>query len=133
MGSAPSPAPAASSGMTNNVAGMLCYIPFMIGLIVSIVFLVVEPYNKNRFVRFHAFQSLFLHVALFAVSIGLSIIGAILGFVTRGFSILLMGALWPLFGLACFVLIIVLMMKAYGNQEFKVPVIGDFAAKQAGA
>lgn len=130
---ASAPTPAASTGMGNNVAGMLCYVPFMIGLVMSVVFLVIEPYNKNRFVRFHAFQSLFLHVAAFVLGIGLSILGTILGFLTRGLGFLLMGALWPIFGLAMFVLVIVLMIQAYGNKEFKLPVIGDLAAKQAGA
>src|SRR4051794_7462591 len=46
----------ASVGMTNNVAGALCY---LFGFITGIVFLVLEPYNKDRFVRFHAFQSIF--------------------------------------------------------------------------
>ena len=57
--------PPSSSGLTNNVASMLCYFPFFIGLICSIVFLVVAPYNQNKTVRFNAFQSLFLHFGLF--------------------------------------------------------------------
>jgi len=49
------PAAATVGGMADNVAGMLAYVT----IIPSIIFLVMEPYNKNRFVRFHSFQNLF--------------------------------------------------------------------------
>ena len=56
------PAPAApAAGMQENMAGMLCYV---LGLITGVLFLVLEPYNRNRNIRFHAFQSIFLTVAL---------------------------------------------------------------------
>src|SRR5882672_587094 len=70
---APAAAPAAGGGMADNVAGMLCYIT----IIPAIIFLVMEPYNKNRFVRFHAFQMIFLCVAWIALWIVLGIIGMI--------------------------------------------------------
>jgi uncharacterized membrane protein len=134
MASAPTPTPAASSGLSNNVAGLLCYLPVGgIGLIISIVFLFIEPYKNTRFVRFHALQSIFLHVASFVLFIGLFIVGGILGLITKGLGLILTTFLAPFVGLGLFVLVIVLMVKAYGNQEFKVPVIGDFASKQAGA
>ena len=56
--------------MTDNVAGMLAYVT----IIPAIIFLVMEPYNKNRFVRFHSFQCLFFAVALIVLHIGLSIL-----------------------------------------------------------
>jgi uncharacterized membrane protein len=134
MASAPTPTPAASSGMSNNVAGLLCYLPVGgIGLIISIVFLFIEPYKNTRFVRFHALQSIFLHVAAIVIFIGLFIVGGILGLITHGLGFLLTGILAPLVGFGLFVLVIICMVKAYGNQEFKVPVVGDFASKQAGA
>jgi len=133
MASAPTPTPA-SSGLSNNVAGLLCYLPVGgIGLIISIVFLLIEPYKNTRFVRFHALQSIFLHVAAFVLFIGLFIVGGILGLITKGLGFLLTTFLMPVVGLGLFVLVIVCMIKAYGNQEFKVPVVGDFASKQAGA
>ena len=49
----------AGSGLTDNVAGMLAYIT----IIPAIIFLVVEPYNRNKFVRFHSVQSIFFGVA----------------------------------------------------------------------
>lgn len=46
------PAQAATGGLTDNVAGMLAYVT----IIPAIIFLIMEPYNRSRFVRFHAFQ-----------------------------------------------------------------------------
>ena len=112
----------AAGGLTDNVAGALAYFTF----IPAIVFLVVEPYNKNRTIRFHSFQCLFLSAALIAVSIALGILSFIpfLGLITIPLHFLL--------GLAAFVLWLILTLKAYQGQKFKLPVIGDMAEEQAG-
>ena|SRR5258708_4987870 len=123
MASAPTPTPAATSGMTNNMAGALCYIT-----IVGIVFLLIEPYNKIRFVRFHAFQSIFFCVAAIAVEIVWAIVGGILAHII-GFLVLPLSLVIYLGIVICWFL---LVFKAYSNQEFKLPIIGDLAAKQAG-
>jgi uncharacterized membrane protein len=120
----PSAATAASSqGMTDNVAGMLAYVT----IIPAIVFLVVAPYNRNRFIRFHAWQCVFLCIAWTVLWIVLSIFAHIpfLGWL----SILL----WPLIGLGGLILWIVLLLKANQGQMFKLPIIGDMAEKQANA
>jgi len=116
-------ATASAGGLTDNVAGMLAYFTF----IPAIVFLVLEPYNRSRFIRFHAFQCLFLTVALVALGIVLAIIGMIpiIGLITLPLHFIL----W----LACIALWVVLILKAYQGQMFKLPVIGDMAEKQAGA
>jgi uncharacterized membrane protein len=108
-------------GMADNVAGMLAYIT----IIPAIVFLVVEPYNKNRFVRFHSFQSLFFAVAWTALWIALNIVAhiPILGWLTV--------LIWPLVGLAGLVIWVMLLLKANQGQMWKLPVIGDLAEKQA--
>ena len=108
-------------GLTQNVAGALAYVT----IIPAVLFLVIEPYNKNRFVRFHAFHSIFFHVAWIVLWIGLGIFGH-LPFL--GWASLL---LWPLIGLAGFVIWLILVFKAYQGQMFKLPVIGDMAEKQA--
>jgi uncharacterized membrane protein len=110
-----------TGGLADNVAGLLAYIT----IIPAIIFLVIEPYNKNRFIRFHSFQNIFFCVAWIILSIGLGIIGHIpvLGWITL--------FIWPLIGLAGFILWLVLMLKAYQGQMFKLPVIGDMAEKQA--
>ena len=124
----PAAAPAAGNpGMTSNVAGALAYLFAPIG---GIVFLVLEPYNKDRFVRFHAFQSIFFGLAAIVVRYALVMIFTSLLF-SGGFSLFWM-LLWVVqLGLiGCWVL---LFVKAYNKEEFKLPVIGDIAAKQAGA
>ncbi|MBZ5532166.1 MAG: hypothetical protein LAO20_12105 [Acidobacteriia bacterium] len=125
MGSAPTPQ--SSSGMQNNLAAALSYIT-----IVGIIFLLIEPYNKIRFVRFHAFQSVFFACAWFVFWIGWWILSAILAAMTHGATLFLTFPLSLLISLGFFVGWIVCVVKAYGNQEFKLPIIGDLAAKQAG-
>ncbi|HEX8811516.1 MAG TPA: DUF4870 domain-containing protein [Terracidiphilus sp.] len=109
--------------MTDNVAGMLAYFT----IIPAILFLVLEPYNKSRFVRFHAFQCLFFAVAWTALWIGLNIVAhiPILGWLTI--------LIWPLVGLAGLIIWIILLLKANQGQMYKLPVIGDMAEKQANA
>ena len=110
------------TGLTDNVAGMLAYVT----IIPAIVFLVVEPYNKSRFVRFHSFQSIFFCVAVFAIQIALSIATVV------PFLIFLTGPLHALVALGAFILWIILLLKANQGQMFKLPVIGDLAKQQAG-
>jgi len=110
-------------GLTENVAGALAYVT----IIPAIIFLVLEPYNKNRFVRFHSFQSIFFHVAWVILWVALGIFGHI---PLLGWASLL---LWPLVGLAGFVLWLVMVFKAYQGQWFKLPVIGNLAEQQANA
>ncbi len=117
-GTAAAPAPAAAAGgLTDNIAGMLAYVTF----IPAIIFLVMEPYNKNRFIRFHSFQCIFICIALIAIHIAL----AFVPFVGWIVSVLV--------SLGAFILWIVLLIKAYQGQMFKVPVVGDMAEKQANA
>jgi uncharacterized membrane protein len=121
-GSAAIAAPAAG-GLTDNVAGALAYVT----IIPAIVFLVLEPFNKKRFVRFHSFQCLFFAAAVIVVEIALAFFGHIpfLGWATV--------LLWPLIGLGVFVIWLILVLKAYQGQMFKLPVIGDMAEQQAGS
>lgn len=126
--------PAASAGastaaMAPNVAGLLAYI---LGLITGIIFLVLEPYKNDKFVRFHAFQSIFLHVAVIAFWILWMIVWGILGAVTGGILGLVSFPLGMLIGLGIFALWIFLMYKAYNNERYMLPYIGAMAAKQAG-
>ena len=122
VASASTGAPAAA-GLADNVAGALAYVT----IIPAILFLVLEPFNKKRFVRFHSFQCLFFAGAWIVLEIGLAFIGHIpfLGWATL--------VLWPLIGLAAFVIWLILVIKAYQGQMFKLPVIGDMAEQQAGA
>lgn len=125
----PTPTPAASTGMSNNVAGLLCYV---VGWITGLIFLLIEPYKNDKFVRFHAFQSIFFNISLIGVYIAVFILSIILGFITKGLSIIIMGPVMLLVWLGILATWIFLMIKAYNNQTFKLPIIGDLAAKQAG-
>ena len=118
----PSAATPAGAGLTDNLAGALAYVT----IIPAIVFLVIEPFNRKRFVRFHSFQSIFFFVAWMAIDICLAIISHIpfLGWATL--------FLWPLVSLVLFVILLVMALKAYQGQMFKLPVIGDIAEQQAG-
>jgi uncharacterized membrane protein len=120
---AQSAAGAQSSGMTDNVAAALSYI-----WIVGLIFLLIEPYNKNRVVRFHAFQSVFYGVAWMILWFGMHIVFAIMPFLG-----LLILPIYALIGLGGFVYWLFLAFKAYNNEQYKIPVIGEIAAKQAGA
>jgi uncharacterized membrane protein len=117
---AASPAASPTEGLQENVAGLLCYAPF-IGWIVALVLLLID---KRKFVKFHAVQALGLYVALIVIYIALGISMGILHVI----HIFFLGVLlYPLLWLASFVLMIFMMYKAYLNESYKLPVIGDFA------
>ncbi len=120
-------APAASAGVENqNVMGAVAYITF----IPAILFLVIEPYNKNRFVRFHSFQCLFLALTWIGLVIASTILGAILALIPVIGWILsfIIGFGIPI---AIFIMWALALFKAYQGEEYRLPVIGDLAAKQA--
>lgn len=126
-----SPAPVAGgSGLTPNVAALLCY---PLGFITGIVFLVLEPYRNDRFVRFHAFQSIFYSVAYLVVWVVYSRLFLFGLFAyTFGFLWSVLSLIWTLISLAAFLFWLLLMYKAYNNERFMIPFIGEIAAKQAG-
>lgn len=128
-GTVPPPV-AGSSGLTPNVAAMLSY---LLGFITGIVFLVREPYRHDRFVRFHAFQSIFYSVAYLVVWIVYSRL-FLFGLFTYTFGFLwpILSLIWTLISLAAFLFWLFLMFKAYNGERFIIPFIGEMAAKQAG-
>jgi uncharacterized membrane protein len=125
---APTAPAAGSAPLAENVAGMLAYFT----IIPAIVFLLIEPYNRNRFVRFHSFQCLFAAAALIVIDVALAIASSIIHLVP-GIGWLITALLWPLYGLAIFALWLLLVIKAYQHEMYKLPFVGDFAEKQAGA
>ncbi len=102
-----------STGLTQNIAGLLCY---LFGFVTGVIFLLIE--KDNKFVRFHAYQSIVAFAFLFILGIILSLIpfiGWIIGLILSPFYF----ALW-----------VFLMYKAYKNEWIKLPVAGDYAEKQ---
>lgn len=113
------------AGMAPNVAGALSYV---LGVVTGIVFLMM---SKDRFVRFHAYQSIFLTLAWVVFWIAFSVISAVLGFVPfLGFLVAIIGLLLSIgLGLGGLALWIVLILKAYQGQQWKLPYIGDLAER----
>jgi uncharacterized membrane protein len=101
--------------MEPHIAAALAYL-----WLVAIIWLVLEPYNKDRFIRFHSFQALALGVVAFVVNMILAVI-PFLGWIV--------GAFWSL---AVLLVWLFCIFKAFNKEWFKLPVIGDFAEKQAG-
>ena len=112
------PLPQGEAASSDKRMGALAYVT----VIPAIIFLIVNPYKNNPFIRFPSFQSIFFCVA----AIALMVLGAILRMV--GLSIgMLLGLVVDM---GFFVLWIVLLIKAFQGQQFKLPVIGDLAQKQ---
>ena len=105
-----------STGVEENVAGLLCYVA---GWVSGLVFFLIE--KDSKFVKFHAMQSIITFVPLMIVWL-----------VVRGIFYLIPFVGWvitSLVGVLFLVLWIVLMIKAYQGEKFKLPVIGDLAEK----
>jgi len=115
---ATAPGPAVSTtgaGLSDNVAGLLAYL-----LIPAIIFLFVEPYNRNKFVRFHSFQSIFYEVAWIVINVALNIVWRLVLEPLNNLVSLLFFAGW-----------VIMAVKAYQGEMLKLPIIGDLAEKQA--
>jgi uncharacterized membrane protein len=118
----------ASVGLTSNVAAALSYI---LGFITGIVFLVLEPYKHDRFVRFHAMQSILYSAAGIVFRIGWSILVSALIDVS-GWTVLFLVPIGLVISVGLFCFWLFLMYQAYSNREFRIPIIGAIAAKQVG-
>ncbi len=123
---------ASSTGMEENLAGLLCY---ALSWLTGIIFLAIE--KDSKFVKFHAMQS----IVTFG---GLTVIGWVLGIIAGGMftTSLVTGGVAASFGMASiigllgtiiwiltFVLWILLMVKAYQGEKFKLPIVGNIAEK----
>jgi uncharacterized membrane protein len=114
--------------LPQTVAGALAYCT----ILPAIVFLLVEPYSKNRFVRFHSFQCIGLWLAALVIGAALRVAGFILFFVPLlgQLAVLLLSMVVTL---GFFVIWVVLVVKALQGEMLKLPVIGVFAEQQAAA
>ncbi|MBA7471452.1 hypothetical protein ES707_06758 [subsurface metagenome] len=110
-----------STGLEANVAGLLCYV---LGWVTGLIFILIE--KENKFVRFHAMQSIVTFGAINVVWIILWIF-TIIPYIGIVFVILN----W-IIGLLAFVLWIVLMIKAYQGTKYKLPWAGNLAEKWSG-
>jgi uncharacterized membrane protein len=124
-------------GLDANVGALICYlgnVVCLLGLIYSIVVLVTD--KTTRLTRFHAFQSIFLTVAMIVILVPLYIVMFIGIFVDAAIGVPLvtglLGLLMAVVGIAGFVFVILAAIKGYNGEFYKIPVIGGFAEKYAG-
>jgi uncharacterized membrane protein len=113
------------TSLSDNAAGAIAYIT----PVPAIVFLVLEPYNKSSYVRFHAWQSIFLAIVWIVVFTVLSMIS----FATLFLMPFIMGPIHLLIHLAFFAVWIICVVQAVNGKRFQLPVIGALAEKLAGA
>jgi uncharacterized membrane protein len=106
-----------STGLEANLAGALTYV---LGWVTGIVFLVLE--KDSRFVKFHAVQSIVVFLGITVVWYVLAML-PLIRWIALGLS--------PLVMLAAFILWILLMVKAYNGEKFKLPIAGDIAEQQS--
>lgn len=125
-GQTPQGNPTQGTGLAPNVASLLCYI---CPPITGIIFLLIEKENQD--VKFHSWQSLVLGISYYIVLIALEVLASIMGLIASVLGIII-GFFVPLLILAAIIVWIVCMIKAYQGERWRIPVIGDFAAKKAG-
>ena len=115
-----------STGLEENVASLLCYIcpPF-----ISIIIMILEKQNLS--VKFHSWQGTILGVLFFLGYIALKLMTEILGWIAAPLGVLFSFFI-AVFVLGWLLLWIVCLVKAYQGEDWKIPIIGDFAAKKAG-
>ncbi len=118
-----------SAALSTNLAAALAY---ALGLVSGVIFLVLEPYKNDRFVRFHAMQSIFFSATCIVFAIAWSIVWGILISVGGGFLVFVAIPLRLLISFGIFVFWLFVMYQAYNRREYRIPFIGQIAAKQAG-
>lgn len=125
------PAAAGTSGIEENVAGLLCYI---FGWITGLIFLLID---KRPFVRFHGAQAIAVDIAFTAFGIAWAILMAIISAISLAILHFPLGILgifgFPFVGLLYLAVKLFAIFKAYQHEKFKFPVIGNMVEKMAGA
>ena len=116
---------AAGSGLSENAAGAIAYLT----IIPAIIFLVIEPYNRIPFVRFHSWQSIGLCLAALVLQVIVSILEIMVHFIPG--IVLLFSLIHLAIGLGLFLVWLFVILKASKGEWYKLPLIGDFAEKQA--
>lgn len=124
-GYAPPPPAAASSGLSDSAAAAIAYLT----IIPAILFLILEPYNKIALVRFHSFQCIALCVVAFVLHIAVMMASIFLRFLPLSWMFFSM--LHLAVSLVLFIAWLMAIIKASQGEWYKLPIIGDFAEKQA--
>jgi uncharacterized membrane protein len=112
--------------LPRNIAGALAYLTF----IPAIVFLTLDPYRRDRFVRFHSIQCLLLWLAGFIIGLAIRVLALVLSMVPV-VGVLLISLISVLAGLAAFLIWLVVEVKALQGQAFKLSILGHLAEHYA--
>jgi uncharacterized membrane protein len=112
-----------SMGLDENVEGALCYV---LGFVTGIVFLLME--KDNKFVKFHAIQSIVISLILIIVNM---LITTLLYSMFSYATMWLAASISSLISLVGLAILLVLIIKAFQGEMFKLPVIGDIAEKHS--
>lgn len=118
-----------ASAIASNVAALLTYVPCIIA---AVIFLSMEPYKKDPYVRFHAFQSIFFGVAWLTLWVIWDVVRMLLGVSSEGLSALMVLSLNALVYVGGPVYWAFLIYKAYCHQRYMIPILGRMAAEHAG-
>ena len=109
-------------------ANVIAALSYLLGFVTGIIFLYLEPYNEDEFIRFHARQSIGFSVAWFAIHI---VFGVFIAVLPHGLGALLSFIL-TLIDLALAVFWLVLMYKAYNGERYRIPELADIVDSIAG-
>jgi uncharacterized membrane protein len=101
-------------------AAALAYVLFAV---TGIIFLLLEPYSQDEFVRFHARQSIVFTIAWLVVIIILSVFSAVL----PGPLAAIVRAILYLFNIAAAIFWVLLMYKAFIGERYRIPELSDWA------
>lgn len=123
----PQPTPSENPAGTMQPDAVMVFLSYF-GIFALIPLLTVKD---NDYVRWHAKQGLTFMVAAIAASIALSIVAAIIGFVPviGGIFAALLGLVIFALFIGCFVLWIMALVKAFGGERWKIPLVGDLSER----
>ena len=102
---------------------VIAALSYLLGAITGVIFLYVEPYNQDEFVRFHARQSIIFSIAWFAVQIIVSVFIAVMPNPISG----LLAFLLKVFNIGTAIFWVILMYKAYNGERYRIPELADWA------
>lgn len=111
-------------GLEENIAAALCY---LVPIVTGVVFLFIQPYDKNKSIRFHALQAIFFWIAVMLADAVVDIVfGGIFGGAN---SYELLRLVWTVFRLGVLAVWLLLMYRAYNRERWMLPVVGEMAQK----
>ena len=119
-------AEAKTGPFSENLTAALAYLTF----VPAILFLLLNPYNRNQFVRYHSVQCLLAWAAAILVAIVLKLVGLVL-FLIPIVGPLLLVLTWVIGGTAALLLWLVLVVKAFQGERFQLPMLGNIAERYA--